>query len=142
MFFLFFYFYFIQNLQYYAKHKLLFNIWKGFSVRSWSPSVLWQAVTLWWVNRAARHGVGSNRCLTGRRPRGQILTEAENRKSSQGHAADQRVRSSLPIRLVKGCKRWRSSGSRKKIWEEVLSLSICLSIYLSNQLKTVGPLQE
>ena len=30
---------------------MLCNIWHGFWVRSLWPRVLWQAVTLWWVNR-------------------------------------------------------------------------------------------
>ena len=89
----------------------LYNIWYGFSVRSEWPRVLWQAVTLWLVNRAVTVvGIGkSNRCVSGRRPRDnhavRFRQNPEYLESSKEHAADQRVRSSLTIRLARKCKR-------------------------------------
>ena len=69
--------------------------------------------------------VGYNRSVTGRRPRDENCAfrfrERRESQSSEGHAAAQRY-----LGLQAG-------DSRRKIWEEeVLFLSICLSIYLSN----------
>ena len=52
--------------------------------------------------------------------------------SSEGHAADQRCL----WWACKGMQALTPSGSRKKIWEEVLSLSICLSTHLSHTTET------
>ena len=77
---------------------------------------------------SAIRAVGYNRCVTGRRPRDEnhavrFRQREGNRESSEGHAADQSV-------------------SRKKIWEEVLSLSTCLVISFSTNQKTVGPFRK
>ena len=73
------------------------------------------------------------------------LESAENRESSQGHAANQRcLRGHSDDTACKGVQVLASLASRKKIWgqEEVPSLSICLSIYFSNQQQTVGPFEN
>ena len=59
------------------------------------------------------------------------LDRGRELESSEGHAVDQR----RLWRACKGVQALTSPGSRKKIWEEVLSLSICLSIYLSTNNK-------
>ena len=74
--------------------------------------------------------VASNMCVTGKRPRDNHAVrfrEVENQESSQGHAADQRHL---------GLQRGASIGTPWLLeegmgQEEVASLSICLSIYLS-----------
>ena len=76
--------------------------------------------------RAVRY----NWCVSGKRSRD------ENHVVIFGQSAENRsrARDTQPIRSVsagKGVQALAPSGSRKKIWEEVLSLSICLSIYLS-----------
>ena len=70
--------------------------------------------------------VKSNRCVTGRRPRDNHAVSFRQRQRIESRARDKQpstdVRSSLTIRLAK-----KDMGQ-----EEVRSLSICLSIYLSN----------
>ena len=70
------------------------------------------------------------------------LDRAENRQSSQRHAADQGVSDVAIDTACKGVQALAPPGSRKKIWEEVLFLSICISIYLRNLQQTVGPFGE
>ena len=77
----------------------------------------------------------SNRCVTGRR------WHDENHAVRFRQSAENcsRARDTQPIRGVLACK-WVQAlappGSWKKIWEEVLSLSICLSIHLSHTTET------
>ena len=124
--------------------KMLYNIWHGFSVSSLWPRELWQAVTLWLVNRAMTvvGVVRSNRCVTRRRPRDnhavRFRQRAENRESSQGHAADQRVRSSLTIRLARGCKScfpWlpEEYGTRRSPLSEYMSLHLSLKLTTNSE---------
>ena len=75
-------------------HLLYNDYWHGFWVHSWWPCVLWQAVTLWLVNRgiAVRRGRPVSRCVTGRRPRDMRtmrsdLESRQNRESSERYAA-------------------------------------------------------
>ena len=102
--------------------SVLYNdCWHGFWVRSWWPRVLWQAVTLWLVNRGmAVHRGRPVEQLCNRKETTWYENHAvwfrqssQNRASSQGYAADQG-------RL---CRLWRyglqgsaSVGSRKTIW--------------------------
>ena len=80
--------------------------------------------------------VGYNRCVTERRSRD------ENHAVRFGQSAENRIRArdTQPIRgvadqLARSCKHLQPPGSRKKIREEVLSLSICLYIFLSTNNK-------
>ena len=78
-----------------------------------------------------------NRCETGRRPRDEnhvvrLSQCAENRS----RARDTKSIRGVSDELAKGCKRCPPPDSQKKIGEEeVLSLSICLSLYLSTNIK-------
>ena len=49
----------------------------------------------------------------------------QNRESSQGYAADQRVRSSLTIRLEKGCTHW---PQEEDMGQEYMSLHLSLKL--------------
>ena len=85
--------------------------------------------------------VRSNRCVTGRRPRYKHVVRfrqsAENRESSEGHAADQRVMLSLTMRLARTCKRWLPPGTRKKTWDKnKYSLWVYGSLHLYLKLTT------
>ena len=92
-------------------HVLYNDCWHGFWVRSRWPRVLWQAVTLWLVNREMAV------C------RGRLVEQVYNRKETtwyENHVVRFRVQSeprvkpgirsrseaSLTIRLARGCKRW------------------------------------
>ena len=77
----------------------------------------------------------SNWCVKGRRP------HDENNVVRFRQSPENRSRAwdTQPIRGVSACKgvlALASPGSRKKIWEEVLSLSICLSTHLSHTTET------
>ena len=76
----------------------------------------------------------------GRRPRDnhavRFRQSAENREPSQGHAADQRVRSSLMIRLVRGCKRWHPMAPGRRYGARRSPLSEYMSLHLSLKLPT------
>ena len=68
-------------------------------------------------------GVGkSNRCVTGKRSRdnhaGLDLEIAENRESSEGHTADQRVRGISDDTACTGVQALAPTGFRKKIWDK------------------------
>ena len=92
--------------------------------------------------------ISKQQCDQGTRVQ-QVCNRNENHAVRFRQSAQNRSRAwdTQPIRCIRGsltmaCKRVQvlaPPGSQKKIWEEeVLSLSICLSIYLSNQQLTVG----
>ena len=105
---------------------MLYNdYWHGFWVRSWWPRGLWQAVTLWLVNRglAVRRG----------RPVEQVCNQKETtwyenpafRFRQSDKSEESRTRDTQPIRGVsvvsedtfcKGGGSIGTPGSRKKIW--------------------------
>ena len=100
--------------------------WHGFLVRFWWPRVLWQAVTLWLVNREM--AVLRSRPIVQRYNRkGSTWYEnhavkfwdnqsSQDRESSWGYAADQRRYIISDDRLCKGVQALASHGSGKKIW--------------------------
>ena len=108
---------------------VLYNdYWHEFWVRSWWPHVLWQAVTLWLVNRGGQQCVRvgrSSKCVTGRRPRDMRIARSDLDSPVR---IERRTRDTQPIRGVSvvsddtACKGGASVGTP---W-----LSICLSIYL------------
>ena len=64
--------------------------------------------------------VGSNRCVTGRRPSDEnhvvrLRQSAENRQSSEGHVAEQVV---FDDTAWMGAQALAPPGSRKKIWDK------------------------
>ena len=133
---------------------MLYNdCWHGFWVCSWWPRVLWQAVTLWLVNRR----------MAVRRSR--PVVQVCNRKETtwyENHAVRFRLSVHSESRVELGISRrsealgrlWRyslqvgASVSTPRLQEEdlgqedVSSLNICLSIYLSNLQQTVCPFRE
>ena len=119
-----------------------------FSVRSWWPSVLWQPVTLWLVKRwmAERRDSQVQQVCNRMETTSRIGTRSdlERVQRIRNRAGDTRpirgVRSSLTIRLAIAGTRWLLE---EDMWQdEVLSLSICLSIYLSNLQKLGVPFEN
>ena len=113
------------------EEDLLSNICHGFSVHSLWPRLLWQAVTLWLVNRTACSG---QKETTWWEPCGQIQTECRESQSSEGHTADQRC-------LWWACKGAASVGTPWLLEEDMgrrspLSEYICLSAHLSQTTET------
>ena len=124
---------------------MLYNdCWHGLWVRSWCPSVLWQTVMLWLVNR----GIVVHQ---------QCVEQVSNRKETtwyENHAVRFRQSAQSESRVeLEICSRsevwghlWRyglqEGASVGTHWlqeedigqEEVPSLSICLSIYLSKDM--------
>ena len=87
----------------------------------------------------------SNRRVTGRRQHENhaVRFRSENQESSQGHAADQSVRSSLTIRC-KSVQALAPHGSRKKIWgkkESPLWVYVSPSISQTNN-KLLAPFEN
>ena len=70
--------------------KMLYNIWHGFLVRSKWAHVLWQAVTLWLVNRGTQcaRKVRLNRFVTGRKPRDNHVVRFRQRQRIGSRARD------------------------------------------------------
>ena len=109
-----------------------------------SNPVCFDKMSLWWVNRnmTAHQGsrvqqVCNQKGIMWWEPRGQIWMECRELQLSVRHAADQR----RLWRACKGVQVLAPPGSRRGIWEEeVLSLSICLSIYHSTN--NSGPLMR
>ena len=111
------------------RERMLYNIWHGFSVRSWWPRVLWQAVTLWLVN----WGMVMRRS----RPVEQVCNRKESWESGvePGIGCRSEVsRTSLTIRLARRCKRWhpmdpgRRYGTRRSPLSEYMSVHLSLKI--------------
>ena len=75
-------------------------------------------------------------------PSGQIKTECWESESSEEHVANQGVSDVADGTACKGVQALAPLGSWKKIWEEVPSLSICLSIYLSNNKELLVPFEN
>ena len=125
------------------------DCWHGFWVRSWWPCVLWQAVTLWLVNR---------RAVRQSRPVEQVCNRKETtwyenhvvsfRQSVQSKSKiepgirnqSEVLESSLTIRLARRCKRWdpltpgRISQTYNKLcaslenkWERYIFINKCVS---------------
>ena len=120
---------------------------------SWWPRVLWQAVTLWFVNRGwPCVEVGrSSRCVTGRRPHDKRTTQSDldsqasqNRESNQEYAADQRRLWHLwRYGLQWEYKRWHPLAPGRRRYGARSPLSEYMSLYLSLKLITnCGPLSR
>ena len=119
---------------------MLYNIWHGFSVRY---RVLWQAVTLWLVNRAIAvvRVIRSNRCVTGRRPRDNYAVSFRQSQRIESRARDtQQIRglgrlwryslhrgASVGTSLAPG----RRYGTRRSPLSEYMSLRISLKLTTS-----------
>ena len=88
--------------------------WYGFSVRSMWHRVLWQADTLWLVNRRMTARQGSQvqqMCNRKETTEGVRFRQSpENRKRSEGHPADKRRFGSLWRHSLQGC-----------VWVQVLA---------------------
>ena len=114
---------------------MLYNIYQGV-FGSFLVTVCFGKLSYFEKSSAIR-ALGYNRCVTERRPRDEnhavrFRQSAENRS----RAWDLQSVRGVSDELAKGCKCWHPLGSRKKIWEEVLSLSICLSTHLSHTTET------
>ena len=130
----------------YTIKLILYNdCWKGFWVRSWLPRALWQAVTLWLVNRgmAVRRGWPVEQVCNRK-----VTTCYENHAVSfkQSVQSESRVEPgirnrsemfvlSLTIRLARGCKRWHPLAPERR-YEAKSPLSEYMSLHLSLKLTT------
>ena len=133
---------------------MLYNdCWHRFWVCSWWPCVLWQAVTLWLVNRGMAVHQG--------RPVDQVCNwmettwyenhvvrfrqsvQSESRVEPRVHSRSEALVSSLTIRLARGCQRWhllapgRRYGARRSRFSEYMSLHLSLKLK-----QTVSPFRE
>ena len=121
----------ISHFVYIFKHYLivLYNIRYRFSVHSWWPRVLWQAVTLGLVYSNAIRALSYSRCVTGRRSRDENHTVRFGR--GQRIAVDWGTRSRAVASLT-NLQELAAPGSWKNLWEEeVLYLSKFMSLHPS-----------
>ena len=104
-------------------------------IRSKWPRVLWKPVTLWLVKREVRSGQLSTTSVQAEGDHA-MRTTFRFRRNRQNRS---RARDTQPIRGVSACKEVQAlapPGSWRKIWVEVLSLSICLPTHLSDPTET------
>ena len=111
----------------------------GFGVLSWGPRVLWQAVTLWLVNRGV--AVHQSRPVEQVRNRKGTTWDENHAVRIESRARDTQpirgVRSSLTIRLSRGCKRWhplapgKRFGGRRSLLSEYMSLQLSLKLTIN-----------
>ena len=122
---------------------MLYNdCWHGFWVRSWWPHLLWQAVTLWLVNKGMAMRWGRlvkqvcNRKETtwyeNHAVRFRQSVQAESRVEPGIRSRLEALVSSLMIRFARGCKRWhllapgRRYGARRSPLSEYMPLHLSL----------------
>ena len=138
-----------NNLFYFKQFNLalLYNdCWYGFWVSSWWPHVLWQAVTLWWVNReiAVRREKLVEQVCNRNETTGYENHAVRFRQSDQSESrVEPRIRSrsealvsSLTIGLARGCKRWYSLAPGRRYGARRSPLSEYMSLHLSLKLTT------
>ena len=118
------------------------DYWHGFGICSWCSRVLWQAVTLWLVNRGWQcvRADRSSSYVTGRVPHDMRTTRSDldkqakkNRESNLGFAAEhRRLRRLWRYGLQRGASVSTHWLPEEDMGQEVPTLIICPSIYLSN----------
>ena len=117
---------------------MLCNIWHGFSVRSWWPHVLWQAVTSWLVNSSAIGALTYNRCLTGRRSRDEnYVVRFKQSAENCSQARDMQTIRGVSDKLARGCKHRHHLTPGRRYGKKKSSLRLSLK-----QQQRVGPLQN